>query len=244
MSTRPEDFRRDRDQRAQHYRTQGDQIRHNTRNHYQNLFTPDWHARYPYYAHHAYPWGHVSGHHWWHWSTWPVLTTWFVWSWGQPIYYDYGGNVYYYNDYVYIDNTPVCTGVQYAQQAEVLANRVPPVDPQPEDWLPLGVFAFSQGQDSEAMAYLQLAVTKDGAIGGTYHNVLTDTTLPIQGTVDQRTQRAAWTIGDNKTTVMETGVYNLTQDQTTVLVHYGDQQTKQWLLVRLQSPESAETDKP
>jgi hypothetical protein len=39
---------------------------------------------------------------------------------------------------------------------------------------------------------------------------------------------------------METGIYNLTQEETTVLVHFGPEQTQQWLLVRLEEPASEE----
>ncbi len=43
--------------------------------------------------------------------------------------------------------------------------------------------------------------------------------------------------------VMETGIYNLTQDQAEVLVHFGPEQTQTVLLVRLdetERPESSE----
>ncbi len=56
--------------------------------------------------------------------------------------------------------------------------------------------------------------------------------------VDKNTQRAAWTIGDNKSNVLETGVNNLTQDETSVLVHFGTERTQTWLMVRLEDPES------
>jgi hypothetical protein len=51
--------------------------------------------------------------------------------------------------------------------------------------------------------------------------------------VDKKTQRAAWTIGDNKDNVMETGFYNLTKDEAPMLVHFGKDKTEQWLLVRM-----------
>ena len=35
---------------------------------------------------------------------------------------------------------------------------------------------------------------------------------------------------------METGIGNLTQDTTPVLVHYADGTTQQWLLVRMDPP--------
>ena len=62
-----------------------------------------------------------------------------------------------------------------------------------------------------------------------------DTTSPVQGSVNKRSQRR-WTIGDKKDTVFETGIYNLTKEQTPLLVHFGKDRTQQWLLVRMQQP--------
>jgi len=49
-------------------------------------------------------------------------------------------------------------------------------------------------------------------------------------------QRVAFTVGDNKDTVVETGLYNLTKDEAPVLIHKGKDATEQWLLVRLKNP--------
>ena len=49
--------------------------------------------------------------------------------------------------------------------------------------------------------------------------------------------QAAWSIGDNKNTVFETGAYNLTKDETAVLVHFGKDKTQQWMLARVQQPQ-------
>lgn len=89
---------------------------------------------------------------------------------------------------------------------------------------------------------LQLAVNKDGNIQGTYYNSENDTTKPIKGMVDKQSQRAVWTFADdnNNAIIMETGIYNLTQDQTDVLVHLGKSRTEQWFLVRLTEPPAQE----
>ncbi len=48
-------------------------------------------------------------------------------------------------------------------------------------------------------------------------------------------------IGSNKEPVVETGLYNLTKDEATALVHYGKDRTEQWLLVRMnQSDKSSQ----
>lgn len=75
-------------------------------------------------------------------------------------------------------------------------------------------------------------------IAGTYYNTGTDTVRPVKGMVDKKSQRAAWTFADGKNTdiIMETGIYNLTQDETEALVHFRKDKTQQWLMVRLKEP--------
>ena len=45
----------------------------------------------------------------------------------------------------------------------------------------------------------------------------------------------AFTVGDNTTEVVETGLYNLTKDEAPCLIHFGKDKTEQWLLVRVQT---------
>ena len=40
---------------------------------------------------------------------------------------------------------------------------------------------------------------------------------------------------------METAIYNLTQDESTALVHFGEDKTQTWLMVRLPEEDSEET---
>jgi hypothetical protein len=98
----------------------------------------------------------------------------------------------------------------------------------------LGVFAVSEDDQQSANMVMQLAVDKQGIIRGNYTNTTTKDTQVIHGAVDKKTQRAAWTIGDNKSIVLDTGIYNLTKDETPVLVHEADGEPKQWLMVRMQ----------
>jgi hypothetical protein len=107
------------------------------------------------------------------------------------------------------------------------------------DWLPLGVWAVTQEGVTDANRLLQLAVNKEGTIAGTYYNETTEVTLPVEGAVDPETQRAAWHVIDekNRRLVMETGIYNLTHDATTALLHFGPEQTQEVTLVRVEQPE-------
>jgi len=55
--------------------------------------------------------------------------------------------------------------------------------------------------------------------------------------VDKSTQRAAWsTSGGQQEMVMEAGIFNLTQPQAPVLIHWGKEQTQTWLMVRMDPP--------
>jgi hypothetical protein len=93
-----------------------------------------------------------------------------------------------------------------------------------------------QGEEKTSNNLFQLAVNQAGVLRGNYYDALMDNTSPVYGSVDKQSQRAAWYIGDKKTTVFETGIYNLTKDQTPLLVHFGQDRTQQWLLVRMQQP--------
>jgi len=104
-----------------------------------------------------------------------------------------------------------------------------------DKWMPLGVFALVEGTEITSDDVFQLAVNPQGIIRGNYHNVKADVMDPISGSIDKKTQRAAWTIGKDKTPVYEAGVVNLTKDVAPLLVHTdnGDNQVS---LVRLPQP--------
>lgn len=226
-----------------------DNVRANLKDRYDHVFTPDWWRDHPNAAR-AY-WNnfgkyHWEWNHWWRPATWAALVGWTVGaaaagSYGDPIYYDYGQTVYYEDGDVYVSGSKVATEEEYYQQANTLASNAPDTTAQEgEDWLPLGVFALSQANAPDSSMVLQLAVNKDGVIGGTYYNAINNTVRPIKGQVDPKSQRAAWTFADGKNTdiITETGIYNLTLDQTEALVHFGTDITQQWLMVRLNQPES------
>jgi hypothetical protein len=57
--------------------------------------------------------------------------------------------------------------------------------------------------------------------------------------VDPKTQRAAWTVGDRKTPVYDCGIANLTENETTILVHYSPERTQQFTLIRVEEPQNS-----
>ncbi len=108
----------------------------------------------------------------------------------------------------------------YYQQIYDLAHSVPKIDEKEAkdmEWAPLGVFAVARdndnGRDREPERTIQLAVNKEGVIGGTFYNSEKKEAHPLAGKVDEHTQRAAWAFadGEREKMVFETSINNLTQ---------------------------------
>ena len=172
----------------------------------------------------------------WKWATWAGLTGWVGWSWGTPYYYDYG----YYDDEDYEDGSYVYaedTTQDYTQQTQEIATTVE--EQQDSDWMSLGVFSLVKDRDAIGTpnVYIQLAINREGNIAGTFYNTTTDKTYPLEGLVDTESQRAAWMMADSKNApILETGIYNLTKDETPVRITFADNSTQDVLLVRLEDP--------
>ncbi len=200
---------------------------------YYNCFRPDW------YRFHPGCWFPVGwiGLAAWVTPSWTVVNNYLGFTAPQPYTYDYGDDIVYQNNNVYIAGQPAGTPEQYAQQATTLVDAgLAAQAPADADWKALGVYALVQGDEKTSNNVFQLAVNKDGIIRGNYYDGLMDTTTEVYGSVDKKTQRAAWTIGKKKDRVFEAGVYNLTQSEAPVLVHFGTDKTQQLLLVRMEQP--------
>jgi hypothetical protein len=197
-----------------------------------NYFNAGWYTAHP-AAWRAVAWTAAA---YWTWAPYATVATFCGYP-ATPIIYDYGSVVVYEDNRVYYNGEPVATAEEYATQATQIAAAGQEAKPtEKEDWQSLGVFAVVQGDEKEANNIFQIALNKEDVIRGNYYNALSDTTVPISGSVDKRTQRAAWIVGDNKETVYETGVGNLSQPETSMLVHFGKEKTQQWTLVRLEPP--------
>lgn len=203
---------------------------------------------------HDHPWRNFWGDHpgwaaWritrpYRWATWGALSGWcasYGWSTATP--YNYGENVYYQGDQVYYGDQPVATADQYTQQAAAIAASAPNIPPQKTDWMPLGVFALTQDGQATGVSpaiYMQLAISKEGIISGTMNNDVTGKVQTLEGMADKASQRCAWAVAGQQRPIVETGISNLTQDTTPVLIHFADGQTQQWLLVRLDEPKEGD----
>ncbi|WP_235908967.1 hypothetical protein [Roseiconus nitratireducens] len=228
----------------------GDGVRRHWDQGYRDYFSPNWWSRHSHGFsgwHYSVQFRDHSPNYWWTIPTFAACTSFFNWGasnvWAQPVYYDYGqgGNVVYENNVVYINGEQVASADEYAQSAAILATVPPPAseeEAEQVEWMPLGTFAVARDpQDVDPNTVLQLAVSKQGIISGTLYNTKTDQAYTVQGQVDQETQRVAFRLGESEDIVIETGLYNLTQDDAPVLVHFGTDRVENWLLVRLENPE-------
>jgi hypothetical protein len=209
-------------------------------------------------------WGRYPGAWWargfaagvWTAATWPTINTWFGVDW--PAYgYSYGNDLTYVDNNVCLYGEPIATAAEYYDSAAALAetgaeadvpNEEPPANadtaaatgnPADVQWLPLGVFEALQPDQKSSKMTFQIAVNKDGIVRGNYYNTGDDNVQPIEGAVDKKTQRITWVVKDKDKIIFDTGLYNLTKDETAVLVHFNKDKTEQWTLVRLKQPPQA-----
>lgn len=178
-------------------------------------------------------------------AAWATLASWGAWNWSMPYYYDDGGYAYpIATDESTYDYSSPPDASTYTSPSDT----TPPVQTQPllsgqttapaaGDWLPLGVFAIASDANTAAQTnrFIQLALNRDGEIAGVLYNSLTDAAKDLTGTVNNSTQMAYWSLANQPgAPVASTGIYNLTQDETPVNVHFSDGSDQVWILVRLQ----------
>jgi hypothetical protein len=209
-------------------------------------FRGNWWNKHHHHGHNH--WNFFIGYYndpfyWWRWSTPTLLTGWFGFGWPTPYYWDYGYGeyIYCYDGAMYVNGRWFEPAPVYYQQTVQLVESAPVFTPEQAvevQWMPLGVFAVTQDGVANDNMVVQLAVTKDGVIGGTALNKQTGASFDVKGTVDKQTQRAVWSYTDatGALIVMESSVFNLTQPQATGLVHYSPDNIKVIELVRLEEP--------
>jgi hypothetical protein len=218
-------------------RVQGNFARSNF--HSYGAFNRNWFRQYP-----GTWWSNGYANGVWVAATWAALNNWFGQQW-SPMPYDYGDNLTYVNNNVYLNNQPIATADDYYQDAATLAEtgeraNIPGEQPLNDrtdaanaKWLPLGVFEALRENEKTSTMTFQLAVNKAGIVRGNYFNTADKVAQPLEGAVDKETQRITWVVEDRKKIIFDTGLYNLTKSETPVLVHMGNDKTEQWVLVRL-----------
>ncbi|MGL4402002.1 MAG: mu-protocadherin-cell-suface protein [Luteolibacter sp.] len=240
-----EDWQQHRGEMWDYRFDRADEIWGNARDFYDDCFDDRWwgHVGWGYGSAHLYP---VNPWWWWRPITWAAATSFVYASAPPPVYVDYGNTVVYEGDTVYVDNKPIPAAkynepiVELAENAEQTPPPAPVEPGKPEEWMPLGVFALAQEEKGEPVMFFQISVNREGVISGGYQNSLTGDQKMIAGQVDKETQNVAWRIGDNKRTILTTTLANLTQDVSTVAIHFDRDRVQTWLLVRMPEPPLAD----
>ena len=209
---------------------------------YTRYFTPGWYAQYP----RAWVAAGIATAAWWSGAYWDSAAGYCDCG-GEPVSYDYGDTITYEGDTVYSGEEPIATTEEYYEQAVEIAAAGEVVEENAEDdqtasdddsgdWLPLGVFAIvSEGQETTDKV-LQLAVNKSGIIRGNLHGKLADQVAQVTGSVDRETQRVAFRPAKKEKPIAECGLYNLTQNALTILVHFDKDRVEERKLIRLEQP--------
>jgi hypothetical protein len=201
-------------------------------------FTPAWYAQHPNAWKATHPYAHPGAA-----VTWVGLATWLgLTTTATPAPANYETytetTVYDTDDGVMVSTTDTTVdvndadGQRQAQQAAQIASRGA-TEEQNVEWLSLGVFGLLSNGQTQSNLTMQLSVSKNGMIRGTYYDLLSDTTRTVQGSIDKTNQRAAWYITTNPTVVFETRLNNLTENAGPVSIHFGEKQTQKWTLVQL-----------
>jgi hypothetical protein len=158
--------------------------------------------------------------------------------------YDYGTDLTYDNNVVYLDGRPFAQANKYNERAAELARiGSQSAAASATTWMPLGVFeAIPPNQKSTSML-MQLAVSKDGILRGNYYNTDDQNVQPLEGSIDKDSARAVWVVADKRDILFDTSLYNLTRRELAVLTHMGKDKNQRWTLVRLGPPAGAATSR-
>lgn len=183
------------------------------------------------------------GINWWRPAAWATIASWGSWNWSTPYYYDDVGYAYpitspitttesaYSSPYdAYPQNTTPSIQIYPAQSAHATAASTE------EDWLPLGIFAVANNANAALSTnrFLLLAINRSGGMAGVLYNSTTDSAQDLTGIVDPASQKAYLYMANRPDSpIASTGIYNLTEDQTPINVHFYNGSEQNWILVRL-----------
>jgi hypothetical protein len=240
---RREDWQQHREDLWDYRADRAEEIWDNAQDFYDDIFDDAWWGSWGWGGY----WPYYPVDPWWWWGTpgWAPVASYIDVS-SEPIYEDYGMNVVYEDDTVYVDNQPVPVEqrdgpiMDAAENVEQPPAPMPPPDPkQKGEWMPLGVFALTQEERGDPVMFFQLSINKEGVISGAFQSTLSDDSKQVAGKLDKKTQLVAWRIGENGQTIYETSLANLTQDVSPVVIHFKRTMAQTWLLVRMPQPAPA-----
>ncbi|MFO0947965.1 MAG: hypothetical protein U1D30_18935 [Planctomycetota bacterium] len=100
------------------------------------------------------------------------------------------------------------------------------------EWMQIGVYTLHQSPALEPTRMLQLDVSKEGQIRGTYYDLVSEDVQNLKGSVDKTSQKVAWRIGDQGNVVFESNLKALTETSSAVTVHFANGKTAKWELVQ------------
>jgi hypothetical protein len=214
-------------------RVQGNKVRENFKSY--DTFGQNWYRDHPA----AWPAGIRLDV--WNSPTWADINRWFGNNW-DAFPYDYGTDLAYENNIVYLNGRPYGAADKYFQRASELARigeQAQSSAGTAANWLPLGVFEAIPPQKPSSNMLMQLAVNKEGIIRGNYYDPVDRHLRSIEGSIDKNIGRSVWVVTDRKDIKFDTSLYNLTRHELAVLVHVGSDKNERWVLVRLQRPTTA-----
>jgi len=189
-------------------------------------FTPAWYKDHPKAWKATHPHAHPRP---WAWASAAAVAGWIGLS-SQPVVYDYGvypAETNYTNAATLANHEQRLAALEQMVAAGAKSTSAGP-------WNQIGVYTLLPPEQTNATVALQLAVDAQGTLRGNYFDLLGNTSQPLVGAIDPHSQRVAWRVESNPNVVYETGLGNLTQPATPVLLHLGTQQTQRWSLVRLE----------
>ena len=195
-------------------------------------FSPAW------YADHPGAWQYTHPHA----DAWAVAGIGATAAWlGLGSGYGYvASDTYYTSDDGTTEEEPATDEVQTEQEsqpqdaAQLAAIGAKDV-PNDTQFLPLGVYALAPQGHNDATAVLQLSVTKDGILRGSYCDLVSDQGQTVFGAIDKQSRKAAWTIGEGGRTVFETTLESLTQTDGQVALEFPGGEVKQFTLARFEN---------
>src|SRR5271166_50729 len=181
------------------------EVTNNIQNSFDNYFSSNWWKDYGGYSGRDYGnywsyadkyWSYAEKYWWWGAATYATAATWLALDKGSDSSgsYDYGVNVVYEGDDVYVDGKREASAKEYSQQAITLANTseeqppapMPPEDGKQAEYLPLGVWAMVQEEKGDAYMFFQISIDKNGVVTGAFKNLLSGEVSPISGEVDKK----------------------------------------------------------